>query len=100
MSRLLLISNRLPVTLVVTAEGVRVERSAGGLATGLRQPHEQSKGLWIGWPGSLEIDTEEVRAVLATRFNELGIVPVYLTPQEIRRYYQGFANGVLWPLFH
>jgi trehalose 6-phosphate synthase/phosphatase len=100
MERLLLVSNRLPVTLAMSPEGVRVERSAGGLATGMREPHERSKGLWFGWPGPLEIDTEEVRRSLAPRFTELGIVPVYLSDAEIRRFYQGFANDVLWPLFH
>ena len=41
----------------------------------MREPHERSKGLWFGWPGPLEIDSEEIRAGLATRFAELGIVP-------------------------
>jgi trehalose 6-phosphate synthase/phosphatase len=27
-------------------------------------------------------------------------VPVTLTPSEIASYYDGFSNGVLWPLFH
>ena len=31
----------------------RSRRSTGGLATGLRGPHEQSGGLWIGWPGDV-----------------------------------------------
>ena len=84
----------------MSPDGVRVERSAGGLATGMREPHERSKGLWFGWPGPLEIDSAEIRAGLAPRFAELGIVPVYLSDAEIRRFYQGFANDVLWPLFH
>jgi trehalose 6-phosphate synthase/phosphatase len=86
--------------LAMSPDGVRVERSAGGLATGMREPHERSKGLWFGWPGPLEIDSAEIRAGLAPRFAELGIVPVYLSDAEIRRFYQGFANDVLWPLFH
>ncbi|MGH7471027.1 MAG: bifunctional alpha,alpha-trehalose-phosphate synthase (UDP-forming)/trehalose-phosphatase [Longimicrobiales bacterium] len=100
MSRLILVSNRLPVTLVSGPEGVRVERSVGGLATGLRDAHERNGGLWIGWPGPLEPDTEQTRAQLKRRFADLRIVPVYLTAREVRRYYEGFANGVLWPLFH
>src|SRR5262245_53982153 len=100
MSRLLLVSNRLPVTLAMGPDGVRVERSAGGLATGMREPHERSGGLWFGWPGPLEIDSDDARCALAARFNQLGIVPVYLSALEIRRFYQGFANDVLWPLFH
>jgi trehalose 6-phosphate synthase/phosphatase len=100
MSRLILVSNRLPVTLASGPGGVRVERSVGGLATGLRDAHERNGGLWIGWPGPFAPDTDAVRAQLEPRFEELRIAPVYLSAREVRRYYEGFANGVLWPLFH
>ncbi|HUF49209.1 MAG TPA: bifunctional alpha,alpha-trehalose-phosphate synthase (UDP-forming)/trehalose-phosphatase [Longimicrobiales bacterium] len=100
MSRLLLVSNRLPVALTVGPRGVHVEPTVGGLATGLREPHARSHGLWIGWPGPLELDTEAARAELRAHFERLGIVPVYLSAREVRRYYEGFANSVLWPLFH
>lgn len=30
----------------------------------------------------------------------LGTVPVHLSASELHRYYDGFSNGVLWPLFH
>jgi trehalose 6-phosphate synthase/phosphatase len=100
MNRLLLVSNRLPVTLSLGPHGVRVERSVGGLATGLRESHERSGGLWIGWPGSMEFDSDVTRARVESRFATLGIVPVYLSAREVRRYYEGFANSVIWPLFH
>ena len=50
----LIVANRLPVTVKTTGAGVEVQRSAGGLATGLLRPHEQSGGLWIGWSGAPE----------------------------------------------
>ena len=52
MSRLLIVANRLPITVRPTESGVEVERSTGGLATGLLRPHEQADGLWIGWSGA------------------------------------------------
>ena len=61
MSRLLLVSNRLPVTVKADKDGVSVVRSAGGLATGLSGPHEQSGGLWIGWPGDVSRLTQAQR---------------------------------------
>ena len=54
MSRVLIVANRLPITVKVTETGVDVQRSTGGLATGLQGPHEQSDGLWIGWSGATE----------------------------------------------
>jgi trehalose 6-phosphate synthase/phosphatase len=101
MSRVLIVSNRLPVTVKRTDDGFQVEMSAGGLATGLRGVHEQSSGLWIGWPGVGDDELSDGdRARLASRFDELRVVPVALSADEVERYYEGFCNGILWPLFH
>jgi trehalose 6-phosphate synthase/phosphatase len=98
--RLILVSNRLPVTVKVEHGEVGVAPSAGGLATGLRGPHQQSGGLWIGWPGDVARLGEAQRKKLDAHLEELRCVPVYLTGAEVSRYYDGFSNAVLWPLFH
>jgi len=99
--RLLLVSNRLPVTAVVDASGVRVEKSSGGLATGLRGPHERMDGsLWIGWPGDLPKLRSRRRAELDEQLREHRCEPVHLSKTEVRRFYDDVSNGVLWPLFH
>ncbi len=98
--RLVLVSNRLPVTVKLERGEITVGRSGGGLATGLRGPHEQSGGLWIGWPGDVARMTEPQRKKLDAHLEELRCVPVYLSSAEVSRYYEGFSNGVLWPLFH
>src|SRR5579884_1749929 len=100
MARLILVSNRLPVTVKVDRGELAVARSAGGLATGLRGPHEKSGGLWVGWPGDVSRMTAAQQRQLETHLDELRCVPVYLTPGEVSRYYGGFSNAVLWPLFH
>jgi len=101
MSRLLLVSNRLPMTVRVDERRhVAVTPSAGGLATGLARPHGEAEGLWIGWPGDVSRLSARQRAGLEKEFEQLRVVPVYLTAAEVHRYYEGFANGALWPLFH
>jgi trehalose 6-phosphate synthase/phosphatase len=100
MGRLLIVSNRLPVTVKLDRGEFTINRSAGGLATGLRGPHEQADSLWIGWPGDVSRFDASQRARLDGKLTELRSVPVYLTQAEITRYYEGFSNGVLWPLFH
>lgn len=100
MPRLLLVSNRLPVSVGVDGGRLTLTPSAGGLATGLRGPHERTKGLWVGWPGNVTRLTPEQDAKLAQRLETLRLVPIHLTPAEINRYYNGVSNGVLWPLFH
>jgi trehalose 6-phosphate synthase/phosphatase len=100
MARLILVSNRLPITVKPEGDGVVVERSSGGLATGLRGPHEQSGGVWIGWPGDVSAMTESQRAALDEHLRELRCVAVDLSSSEVSKYYDGFSNAVLWPLFH
>ena len=100
MSRLLLVSNRLPVTVNQDGEKIAVAQSAGGLATGLKGPHEQSGGQWIGWPGDISKFSESQRQQVRQQLDALRCVPVDLSQQEVNRYYEGFSNRVLWPMFH
>ncbi|HSE97348.1 MAG TPA: bifunctional alpha,alpha-trehalose-phosphate synthase (UDP-forming)/trehalose-phosphatase, partial [Blastocatellia bacterium] len=100
MSKLIIISNRLPVTIKSERGEVAVEKSAGGLATGLRRPHEQLDSLWLGWPGDVSRFDAGGRADIERRLSDMRAEPIYLTQTEIARYYEGFSNGVLWPLFH
>jgi trehalose 6-phosphate synthase/phosphatase len=100
MPRVLIVANRLPVTVQVTEAGVEVHKSSGGLATGLLRPHEQSGGLWIGWSGASDHLTDEQQAQLDQQLTSMRLVGVPLTDDQVTRYYEGFSNGVLWPLFH
>lgn len=100
MNRLLIASNRLPITARVEGNEISLDPSTGGLVTGLRGPHERSEGLWIGWPGELPRLDPQRRGDLERRLAELRCVPVYLTRREIRDYYEQIANGALWPVFH
>jgi trehalose 6-phosphate synthase/phosphatase len=100
MDRLLIVSNRLPVGVRVLGGKVSLVASSGGLATGLRDYHERSSGQWIGWPGdesrlSPGQRRESRQAMVARR-----LIPLRLSPQEMRGYYEGFSNGILWPVFH
>ncbi len=100
MGRLILVSNRLPVTVATAGGRVSVERSVGGLATALRKPHERTAGLWVGWPGPCEGLDAASLAALEQRLAGMGAVPVHLSAVEVERYYGALSNGVLWPLFH
>jgi trehalose 6-phosphate synthase/phosphatase len=100
MSRLLIVSNRLPVTVHVEHGEAVVTRSSGGLATALAGPHAQGDSLWIGWPGDLSRLPPAQRGAVLAELARLRTIPVELTPAEVHRFYDGFSNGVLWPLFH
>ncbi len=97
MQRLLIVSNRLPVTVKSSAGNVSIERSVGGLATGLSGPHARTGGEWIGWPGTVD---PEQRASVGARLAEQNLVPVWLEREDVEGFYDGFSNAFLWPLFH
>lgn len=97
--RLILVSNRLPVVLNQEQETWKLRMAAGGLATGLRKPHQESKGLWIGWPGVVSADgrlEDNVDQLLRSQ----GMVGVGLNEREFEEYYTHCSNRCLWPLFH
>ncbi|RPF49411.1 trehalose 6-phosphate synthase/phosphatase [Thermodesulfitimonas autotrophica] len=99
MGRLLIVSNRLPVTVLQKKGGYRFFPSIGGLATGLKSLQRSWESLWIGWPG--EIQDEEARAELRARLlTEFNCHPVFLSPADVEKYYGGFSNRTIWPLFH
>ncbi len=106
--RILIVSNRLPVTVVEEGkkgqEELVMRPSAGGLVTGLgaylaSMQHAKREYLWIGWPG---IDPPPARRkVLSDRLQaEHSAHPVFASEQVMERFYAGFCNSTLWPLFH
>jgi trehalose 6-phosphate synthase/phosphatase len=98
--RVLIVSNRLPVSIRRGEDGFEIERSPGGLATGLRGPHERGDGWWLGWPGiSCELSEAE-QAELTDRLGRDRMAPLFLSRNELTRYYDGFCNGFIWPVFH
>jgi trehalose 6-phosphate synthase/phosphatase len=98
--RVILVSNRLPVTARMAAGEVRLTPSSGGLATGLRGVHAASGGWWIGWNGCTDALGAEAAESLDGRLAEMRAASVPLSPGEVIGFYEGYANGVLWPLCH
>jgi trehalose 6-phosphate synthase/phosphatase len=99
--RLIVVSNRLPLTLRPTADGWRAERSPGGLATALGPVMARASGLWVGWPGEAPPDDDGSRREVLTRWEKRhGFVTVDLPLSLSQRFYQGYSNQTLWPLFH
>lgn len=98
--RLLIVSNRLPITTEIVDGQLRLSAASGGLATGLRAWHERSAGMWIGWPGTRSRLSATQQKALDAQLTERGIVGIHLTRSELKEYYDEFSNGVLWPVFH
>ncbi|GIG38856.1 alpha,alpha-trehalose-phosphate synthase (UDP-forming) [Cellulomonas phragmiteti] len=92
---LVVVANRLPVDVTLDEAGEPSwTRSPGGLVTALAPVMSRTKGAWVGWGGSpgLELEPFDVDGT--------ELVPVMLTDTDVERYYEGFSNDTLWPLYH
>ena len=100
--RLVIVSNRLPVVFERGEDGLRTRPGSGGLVTALGPVLRDRGGIWIGWSGLPDSDHEEVHRRLSDTSRSAGyeLRAVPLSAEELAQYYHGFANEILWPLFH
>ncbi|PYG98837.1 trehalose-6-phosphate synthase [Arthrobacter stackebrandtii] len=94
-SDFIVVSNRLPVDRVSTEDsddGWR--RSPGGLVTALAPVMASREGAWVGWHGAPD---EELAPF---HHENMDLIPVALSADEVELYYEGFSNSTLWPLYH
>ena len=90
--RLLLVSNRLPVSIKRSAPyNYTFTQGSGGLVTGLSGLSQSTQFKWYGWPG-LEIPSAEHSELSDRLKDEFGAVPVFLEDGLADLYYNGFAS--------
>jgi len=89
--RLVVVSNR-----VTPTAGARPD--SGGLAVAIRAALQQSGGIWFGWSGEVR-DTEQTEPGVVAD-GALTLATLDLSRRDFDEYYIGYANRVLWPLFH
>ncbi|KAI9800247.1 MAG: hypothetical protein M1825_004231 [Sarcosagium campestre] len=99
-ARLLLVSNRLPITIKrVGDKEYEFSMSSGGLVRGLSGLSKSMTFQWHGWPG-IEVPTDEIDHVKAKLKEEYNAVPVFIADDLADKHYNGFSNSILWPLLH
>lgn len=98
MTKIIIVSNRLPVKLSKQDGKYMYQRSEGGLATGLSSIRSKVETVWIGWPGAT-VEANEQKEVQHDLTGQ-GLRAVFLTEDEIKNYYEGFSNETLWPVYH
>lgn len=102
MSKIIFVSNRLPVTAKIDNNEIKYSESIGGLATGLKNYHRDSDNLWAGWPGVAEeeISSSQKNKISKDFLEKYNCIPIILSNDEMENYYYGFCNKTIWPLFH
>lgn len=99
MSKVIIVSNRLPVKVIKSKGQLQFEQSAGGLATGLGTVYKEGDNIWIGWPG-LFLNKKAEKEKVTEELHKENMHPIFLTETEIKEFYEGFSNETLWPTFH
>src|SRR5215218_242410 len=89
--RLVVVSNRVgPIS--------RSKAAQGGLAVAIRAALEKAGGIWFGYSGSISERPSETPGLEID--GNVTAATLDLSRREYEEYYIGFANRVLWPLFH
>jgi len=118
--RLLIVSNRLPIVTVEEKGQLLFRESAGGLVSGISAyldslrgssfagsatrngPQEgptQPPSRWIGWPG-VTVEDPAKQALVTETLAGFHAHPVFLSDHSMDKFYHGFCNKTIWPLFH
>jgi trehalose 6-phosphate synthase/phosphatase len=99
--RVIVVANRLPISASRDAKTGEwnFKMSSGGLVTALQGVRDEMEFLWIGWLGG-DVPLDEQEAVAGQLLKDYSCVPVFLDDELVDKYYNGFSNDVLWPLFH
>lgn len=97
--RLVIVANRLPISVTRKEGKLNITPGVGGLAT-LSSFHRENNGLWVGWPGINPSNNKEKLLMEEILQRDFNCLPVYLSASDLKKYYYGFSNKTLWPLFH
>src|SRR4030043_316311 len=103
----MVVSTRLPITVEEQKGKLIFHECAGGLVSGLSAYLDSLKGssftksdyIWVGWPG-ISIEQKMQDELTTKTLSEFRAYPVFLTERSMEKFYQGFCNKTIWPLFH
>jgi trehalose 6-phosphate synthase/phosphatase len=98
--KVVLVSNRIPITFVSEDGKLKGQPSSGGLVSALEPLLKDHGGIWIGSGGTQ--DSPQIRKILekSSADNPYKYAPLFLTEEEQSNFYEGFSNEIVWPLFH
>jgi len=101
--RIIVVSNREPYIHSKKGDRIEVHRPASGLVTAVEPVMRACSGTWIAH-GSGSADHETVdrhdRVKVPPDNPEYTLRRIWLSKEEEKGYYYGFANEGLWPLCH
>lgn len=105
--RLIIVSNRLPFQVFKEGAVLRIRESDGGLVSALRsyfekENVEREKFSQTIWVGSAEFNEKTWSRIGPERLDAMSyqVAPIFVEKKVYNKFYNGFCNATLWPLFH
>lgn len=95
----LIVSNRLPITIVIEKDTFEITQSGGGLVTGLSNLLDEPNTFWMGWVGCEVVDPV-LRELITNELLSKKLIPIFLDGALVDTYYNNFCNEIIWPLCH
>lgn len=104
-SRLIVVSNRLPLKATKRDGKTVFTESDGGLVSALKSYFEKNTGgqfeerFWVGAADFTQKKWERAvaKGALSSTYT---IEPIFIDEKTYDKYYNGFCNATIWPLFH
>jgi trehalose-6-phosphate synthase len=99
----IVVSNREPYSHERSDDRIVVKRPASGLVTALEPVLRASGGTWIAHgsgSADAEVSDKDGCVQVPPEAPSYTLRRLWLSPEEISGYYEGFANEGLWPLCH
>lgn len=93
--KIAIVTNKPPITPLERDGNICIEKSVGGLVAALEPLIQELNGSWFC---TIPKSSKQIKSA----FNNLSYKVPYLelSSKEIEKYYEGYANKQLWPLFH
>ncbi|KAJ5820570.1 hypothetical protein N7474_006161 [Penicillium riverlandense] len=97
--KLVIVSNRLPLSIKRVDGSFQSSLSSGGLVTSLSGLTKSTEFRWFGWPG-IEVKDAKDRELVSQSLEEQNAIPIFLDSDLAHEHYNGFSNRILWPILH
>lgn len=101
MSRLIIVSNKLPFEITGNQGKPDITEKTGGISHSLTAFYKYHKCSWVGWTGNENLElTDKQKKVIQGKYEKENCYPLELDKEEICNHHYGFCNQTIWPLFH
>jgi trehalose 6-phosphate synthase/phosphatase len=101
MSKLIIVSNKLPFEVVRNNGKVEVVEKSTRTPNKLNTYYNLQDCAWVGWTGYEQGDlTSKEKKYVGEKLSQEGCLPLEFSNEEIENHHYGFCNATIWPLFH